>query len=93
MRFNSVCILLLFCTLGTACTKSKTTAELTKNNNSPSPVATAAQNQKGDVEHELEQRLKAICGPAQGTVALSVVHIESGKTISINVDRCRVTCR
>jgi beta-lactamase class A len=84
MRFNSICILLLFSTLVTACTKSTTTAELRKDNQSPSPVATGAQNQRGGVEQELEQRLKIICDRAQGTVGLSVVHIESGKTISIN---------
>ena len=41
-------------------------------------------NQPGKVEQELEQRLKIICDEAQGTVGLSVIHIESGKTISIN---------
>jgi beta-lactamase class A len=85
MRFNSICILmLLFSTLGLACTKSTTTAEITKGNESPSPVAIAAQDQPGGVEHELEQRLRVICDRAQGTVGLSVVHIESGKTISLN---------
>ena len=84
MRFKSICIPLLFCTLGTACTQSKTTTESTKNNQFPSLVATPSQNQESGVEQELEQRIKAICGRAQGTVGLSVVHIESGKTISIN---------
>ncbi|HEX7332436.1 MAG TPA: class A beta-lactamase [Pyrinomonadaceae bacterium] len=82
MRSNTIRILLLFCTLASACTKSATTAEISKQ--SPSPVATAAQNQPGKVEQELEQRLKTICDGAQGTVGLSVVHIESGKTVSIN---------
>jgi beta-lactamase class A len=72
MRFNSVCILLLFCALASACAKSTTT------------VATGAQNQPAKLEQELEQRLKTICDGAQGTLGLSVVHIESGKTISIN---------
>lgn len=76
MRFNSLRILLLITTLSLACTKSTTTAEV--KNGSPSPATTVA------VEPELEQRLKAICDRAQGTVGLSVVHIESGKTISIN---------
>src|SRR5881227_320957 len=84
MRFNSIRILLLFSTLGMACTKSITTAEITKNNASPSPAATVAQNQSGDIEQELQQRLKILCDRAQGTVGLSIVHIESGKTISIN---------
>jgi beta-lactamase class A len=72
MRFNSIRVLLLCSTLCLACTKS------------PSPVTTVAQNQPGDVGQELERRLKTICDRAQGTVGLSVVHIESGKTISIN---------
>ena len=83
MRLNSVRIVLLISTLGLACTKTTTTAEI-RNNESPSPVATVAQNQPGGVEQELEQRLKTICDRAQGTVSLAVVHIESGKTISIN---------
>src|ERR1044072_4757758 len=75
MRFHSLCILLLF-VLASACTKTATTAEVKP---SPSPVA-ATQN----VNHELEQRLKTISDGAQGTVGLAVVHIESGKTVSIN---------
>jgi beta-lactamase class A len=82
MRFNSACILLLFSVLASACTKTATTAEV---KTSPSPVATGAQNQPS-VDQELERRLKIICDGAQGTVGLSVVHIESGKTISINGD-------
>ena len=81
MRFTSVLIMLLVGTLGLACAKSRTTS---KNNESPSPVASGAQNQTGEVEQELERQLKTICDRAQGTVSLSVVHIESGKTISIN---------
>jgi len=78
MRFHSICILLLFHVLASACTKTASTAEVKQ---SPSPVA-AAQN----IDHELERRLKILSGGAQGTVGLSVVHIESGKTVSINGD-------
>ena len=84
MRFNSIRILLLFSSLSLACTKSTITAEITKDNASPSPVATGALNQPGGVEQELERRLKIICNRAEGTVGLSVVHMESGKTIAIN---------
>src|SRR5688572_20276733 len=63
MRFNSVCILLLFSALALTATD---------------------QNQSGGVEQELERRLKILCERAQGTVGLSIVHIETGKTISIN---------
>jgi beta-lactamase class A len=73
MRFHAICILLL---LTSSCTKTATTAEVKE---SPAPV-TATQN----VDHELEQRLKIICDGAQGTVGLSVVHIETGQTASIN---------
>ena len=76
MRFNSISILLLLSLLASACAKSTSTAL--------SPVAPVAQNQPGKVEEELEQRLKIISDGAQGTVGLSVIHIESGKTISIN---------
>ena len=68
MRLDSLRILLLISALGLACTNS--------------PVATVLQNQSSG--GELEQRLKIICDRAQGTVGLSVVHIESGKTIAIN---------
>ena len=73
MRFHWICIVLLFYA---ACTKTATTAEV---KDSPSPVA-AAQN----IDQELERRLKIIADGAQGTVGLSVIHIESGKTVSIN---------
>jgi len=73
MHFYLICILLL---LTTSCSQSTTTAVVKP---SPSPVAAA-----DNVDHELEQRLKIICDGAQGAVGLSVVHIESGKTISIN---------
>ena len=76
MRLNSISILLLLSLLASACARSTSTA--------PSPVTPVAQNQPGKVEQELEQRLKNICDGAHGTVGLSVVHIESGKTISIN---------
>ena len=72
MRLNAICILLLFSVVGLACTKPS------------SPVANSPQNQPGDVEQQLEQRLKTISDTAQGTVGVTVVHIESGKTISLN---------
>src|SRR5215213_1404373 len=73
MRFKSVPILLLLSTLGLACAKSTSTAEIRKQNESP-----------GRVEQELTRRLELICDTAQGTVGISVVHIESGKTVAIN---------
>src|SRR5215213_9660569 len=84
MRFNTVHILVLFSALALACTKSTTTAEIKKDNQFPSPAATGEQKQQGDAEQELTRRLELICDTAQGTVGLSVVHIESGKTVSIN---------
>ena len=84
MRFNSAGVLMLVVALASACVKSATTAESRKTSESASPTVTAAQNQPGKVEQELERRLKTICDGAQGNVGLSVVHIESGKTISIN---------
>ena len=80
MRSKLICILLLFSTFASACARPTTTAESRKSNESPSP---AAQNQP-NIDHELERRLQTICDRAQGTVGLSVVHIESGKSVSIN---------
>jgi beta-lactamase class A len=77
MRINFVCILLLFSTIAVACAKS--TAEL--GTAGPATAAVATQNQ---VAQALEQRLKNISDGSQGTVGLTVVHIEGGKTISIN---------
>jgi len=74
MRFNLVCILLLCSALASGCANPATTAE-------SSGAQTA---EPGKVEQELERRLKTISDGAQGTVGLAVVHIETGKTISIN---------
>lgn len=76
---RSILILLFISALGLACTKSTITAEI----KTPSPAPTIAEKQPAAVDG-LEQRLKSICDRAQGTVSLSLVHIESGKTISIN---------
>ncbi len=83
MRLIPVCILLLFSALALACTSTR---ELTTNSAAPSQAATGPQNQSGAVEKELQSRLKSLSDGAQGTVGLAVVHIESGKTISINGD-------
>ncbi|MCA1576918.1 MAG: class A beta-lactamase [Acidobacteria bacterium] len=74
MRFHAVCVLLLCSALTSGCAKRATTAESTG-------IQTA---QPGKVEQELERRLKTISDGAQGTVGLAVVHIETGRTISIN---------
>lgn len=67
-----ITLLLLFCVFALACTKAT------------APAATGPQVQPNDVVQQLEQRLKTISDGAQGTVGLSVVHVESGKTISLN---------
>ena len=78
MRCNSICIFLLLSALGSACSQSTSTAPA-------APTATAAQNTaSSSVESDLERRLKIICDGSQGTVGLSIVHIETGETISIN---------
>jgi len=84
MRFNSVCVLLLCSAFASACAKSTTTAESRKANEPSSPATSSAQNQPGKVEQELEQRLKTIADGAQGRVGLAVIHIESGRTITLN---------
>ena len=80
MRFKSTCMLLLLFTFASACARSTSTAESRNSNASPSPVTES----QPIVDQELERRLKIICDRAQGTVGLSVVHIESGKSVSIN---------
>ena len=67
-----ITLVLLFCVFVLACTKST------------APAATGPQVQPTDVVQQLEQRLKTISDGGQGTVGLSVIHIESGKTISLN---------
>lgn len=74
MRLKSICILFVLSALVSACAKPATTAE------APAPRTTPSIS----VAQDLEQRLKTICDGAQGTVSLSIVHIESGKTIAIN---------
>ena len=75
MRINFICTVLLFSALALACAKSAAESGTA----AQSPALTAAAT-----EQALEQRLKTISDGAQGTVGLTVVHIESGKTISIN---------
>ncbi len=70
---SALCILLFLSPLATACRQSV-----------PSVSTTVAQNRQSSVEQDLERRLKTISDRAQGTVGIAVVHIESGKTISIN---------
>src|SRR5687767_5293769 len=84
MRFYPIRILLLFSALATACTTPGVTPDVTNKNQPRSAVATDSPANAGGVEEELERRLKTICDRAEGTVSLSLVHIESGKTISIN---------
>jgi len=84
MRLYPIRILLLFSALATACTTAGVTPDVTNKNQPRSAVATDAPTHAGEVEQELERRLKTICDRAEGTVSLSLVHIESGKTISIN---------
>jgi beta-lactamase class A len=84
MRLNPIAILLLFSTLAAACARPSTTAGVRTSSELPSPAATGPQNQVSSREQELERRLKTISDRAQATVGLAVVHIESGKTISLN---------
>jgi hypothetical protein len=70
-----ICALLLMSAFVAACNKAPSP---------PEPAIAPAAVTSSGVEPEFEQRLKTICEGAQGTVGLSIVHIESGKTISIN---------
>ena len=80
MRYNPICILLLLSVAASACTQPTSTAPSTTS--APAPAAQNIQSNSGDPE--LDRRLKTICDGAQGNVGLAIVHIESGKTISID---------
>ena len=75
-RVASITLAVLF-SVTSACTKPEV-------KNPGLTAAASPQNQPADFDNELAHRLKAICDRADGIVALSVVHIESGKSISIN---------
>ncbi|HEX2271956.1 MAG TPA: hypothetical protein VHH35_20605, partial [Pyrinomonadaceae bacterium] len=79
MRLIPICILLLFSALA-ACTKTVVRHDVASPSASPSAEATGPQDQR--VEQELERRLRILCEGAQGAVGVSVVHIQSGKTVS-----------
>lgn len=86
-RFDGLLTYLVVFLIGalgqSACTKPGN-AEIGNGKDTPPSIAGSSQNPPGDVEKELAQRLKVICDRANGAVGLSVVHIETGKTISIN---------
>lgn len=84
MRVNSLLVLLLLGALAVACTKPATTGERTKATQSTSPVWNGPEILAAGVELDLERRLKTVCDRAGGPVGLALVHIESGKTVSIN---------
>jgi beta-lactamase class A len=83
MNLKRLIVLLVIASLSfLACSRSSGTQDTQAG--SQSPTANTSQSQSTDTEKELERRLKQICDRANGTIALSVVHIESGKTVSIN---------
>lgn len=83
MHIKRPTVLLVVASLGfLTCTRSSGTQESQAGSSSSTPIT--SQSPSGDVEKELERRLKLISDGANGTVGLSVVHIETGKQISIN---------
>jgi len=83
MRSNWVTISLVITPLVlVTCTKPSGTAEIRSSGGSQAPSASTSP--PDSLEKELERRLKSICDRASGTVGLSVVHIETGKIVSIN---------
>ena len=81
MSYKAIFVLLLLSALTSACTQPTSSTPA-----APASSATpAAQNiQSNSGNPELDRRLKTICDGAQGNVGLAIVHIESGKSISIN---------
>lgn len=77
MSFKRVAVIAVLLSAALACTKPQ--AETV----APQVVA-SPQTETAAADNELTQRLQAICDRANGTVALSLVHIESEKSISIN---------
>jgi beta-lactamase class A len=85
MRSNLVTVVVVIVTLGlVACTNPSRTSKTLSANRSQPPIASTSPQLQTTIEQELEKRLKEICDRANGTVGLSVVHIQSGKRISIN---------
>ena len=51
----------------------------------PTPPSATATNQS-DQDKQLEQRLRAICDRAEGTVGVAVTHVETGRTAGVNAN-------
>jgi beta-lactamase class A len=64
-----------------SCTKS---SSITSQQNPPSAQTTPKTQDQTDIEKALEKRLTEICARAEGSVGVAVIHVESGRTVSIN---------
>ncbi|HEX6729050.1 MAG TPA: class A beta-lactamase [Pyrinomonadaceae bacterium] len=83
MHFKRSIVLLVITGMGfLSCARSSGTPD--SRAGSQTPAANTSASQSSDTEKELERRLKLICDRANGTVGLSVIHIETGKTVSVN---------
>lgn len=65
----------------TACNQSSST---TLSSATPPPQSSPTPKNQTELERELEQKLTAICNRAQGSVGVSVVHVETGQSVSVN---------
>ena len=77
MKQFLVALLAMLVALSFSCTRPART-------DTTATVASPSGRPSDEVEKRLTERLQMICDRADGRVGLSIVHIESGKTISIN---------
>jgi len=80
MKLTIVTLTILIAVGASSCNK---TSSVTSQQNPPSATTPKTQDQT-DVEKGLERQLTEICSRAEGSVGVAVIHIESGRTVSIN---------
>jgi beta-lactamase class A len=82
-KFTLVVLTILFVTLLVACNRySSNTTSLSDKSNFTSPKPDQI-----NLEKELEKQISEISVRAQGLVSISVLHIETGRTVGVNANR------
>jgi beta-lactamase class A len=79
IRFTPIITTLLAFAL-TSCNKPASTTVTT----TPPPQFSPSPKTQTELETKLEQQLTAICNRAQGSVGVAVIHVESGRAVSVN---------
>ncbi len=71
------------CTL-VACNKPANTTAVPSTPSAPPANTQPSANNQTPADKDLEQRLRAICDRAQGSVGVVVTHVETGRTVGVN---------